>query len=210
MSYKSTLQTHNAQMQENNALLAQAIEKANALPDAGGGSGDGVLRALVQRTITEFSDPTLEEIGSYAFYYCTELASVNLPAVKTINSYAFGGCSILSSVKFPLANGVPSNCFRGCQSLETADFGKATRFETNAFYNCSKLTALIIRTPTVAYLSSAGTVFTGTPIENGTGYIYVHRNLIDGRDGPATYAAATNWSAYQFRAIEDYPEITGG
>lgn len=207
MTYKSTLQAHNIRLQENSNLLAQAIEKANGLPDAGGGgSDDGVLRALVQRTITEFSDPTLEEIGSYAFYYCTELASVNLPAVRTINSYAFGGCSILSSVKFPLVTGVTSNCFRGCQSLETADFGKATRFETNAFYNCSVLTALIIRTPTVAYMSSAGTVFTGTPIANGTGYIYVPASLVD------SYKAGTNWSAYagQIRAIEEYPEITGG
>jgi hypothetical protein len=43
-------------------------------------------------------------------------------------------------------------------------------------------------------------------VANGTGYIYVPAALIE------DYKAATNWSLYadQFRAIEDYPEITGG
>ena len=206
MSNKSTLQNHNTQLQQSNNLLAQAIEKANGLPDAGGGSDDGVLKALVQRTITEFSDHDLEEIGSYAFYYCTELTSVDLPAVKTIGSYAFGGCAALTNVSFPLANGATANSFRGCVTLETADFGKATKFETNAFYNCSALTTVIIRTPTLTYLSSAGTTFTGTPIADETGYIYVPAALLE------NYKAGTNWSVYaaQFRAIEDYPEITGG
>jgi hypothetical protein len=41
---------------------------------------------------------------------------------------------------------------------------------------------------------------------NGTGYIYVPATLVD------TYKAGTNWSTHadQIRAIEDYPEITGG
>jgi hypothetical protein len=47
---------------------------------------------------------------------------------------------------------------------------------------------------------------TGTPIANGTGYIYVPSTLVD------TYKANGTWSNYavQIRAIEDYPEITGG
>ena len=39
-----------------------------------------------------------------------------------------------------------------------------------------------------------------------TGYIYVPRALVN------SYKAATNWSTFasQIRAIEDYPDITGG
>ena len=46
-------------------------------------------------------------------------------------------------------------------------------------------------------------VFSNTPISNGTGYIYVPKALIE------SYQAHEKWSAYasQFRAIEDYPEI---
>ena len=41
---------------------------------------------------------------------------------------------------------------------------------------------------------------------NGTGFVYVPAESVD------TYKSATNWSTYaeQIRAIEDYPEITGG
>jgi hypothetical protein len=49
-------------------------------------------------------------------------------------------------------------------------------------------------------------VFLNTPIESGTGYIYVPSVLID------YYRADTNWATFesQFRAIEDYPKICGG
>lgn len=48
--------------------------------------------------------------------------------------------------------------------------------------------------------------FTSTSIESGKGYIYVPKKLVD------SYKTAPNWSVYadQIRAIEDYPEITGG
>ena len=169
------------------------------------GAGD-VLTALVKRTITEFSDSDITEIGGYAFYCCDTLTSVHLPSVKTIAAYAFGDCTILPKVELPLVKKIEANTFRGCLGLEIADFGAATSIATNAFYNCNKLTALIIRTPSVAYISSSTTVFQGTPIVNGTGFIYVPKTLM------SEYASATNWSSYgtQFRAIEDYPEICGG
>ena len=46
----------------------------------------------------------------------------------------------------------------------------------------------------------------GTLIASGTGYIYVPKALVD------SYKSATNWTTYasQIRAIEDYPDVTGG
>ena len=76
-----------------------------------------------------------------------------------------------------------------------------------AFYSCTSLSTLILRSDTVCTLTVvANDAFSGTPIISGTGYIYVPLALVD------TYKAATNWSdiAAQIRAIEDYPEITGG
>ena len=45
-----------------------------------------------------------------------------------------------------------------------------------------------------------------TKIHSGQGYVYVPAALVD------SYKAAANWQNYadQIRAIEDYPEITGG
>jgi hypothetical protein len=56
-----------------------------------------------------------------------------------------------------------------------------------------------MRRTSVPSLSSTN-AFAGTPIESGTGYIYVPAALID------SYKTETNWSAFaaQYRALEDY------
>ena len=88
--------------------------------------------------------------------------------------------------------------------LTTADFHAVTRIGSDAFYYCSALTALILRSGTMATLRSTN-AFDNTPIQSGTGYIYVPAALVD------SYKAASNWSTYanQIRAIEDYPDICG-
>ena len=56
----------------------------------------------------------------------------------------------------------------------------------------------------VCNLKSTGALL-NTPIAQGTGYIYVPKNLME------QYKVATNWTLYatQFRAIEDYLDIIG-
>ena len=95
--------------------------------------------------------------------------------------------------------------FYKCSGLTTAVFPAATRISSSAFQGRSSLTALILRSETMATLSSTN-AFSSTPIASGTGYIYVPAALVD------SYKTATNWSVYadQIRAIEDYPDITGG
>jgi hypothetical protein len=83
------------------------------------------------------------------------------------------------------------------------DFAKVTHIAEFAFAYSYFLETLILRGDTVCTLSATN-AFTSTKIASKTGYIYVPRALVD------NYKAATNWSGYQFRAIEDYPEICGG
>ena len=66
--------------------------------------------------------------------------------------------------------------------------------------NATSLTAVILRNPTALCSLSRVEAFDGTPIAQGTGYIYVPRALLE------DYQGATNWSAFaaQVRAIEDY------
>ena len=95
--------------------------------------------------------------------------------------------------------------FAFCSALTKADFSAAKNIAASAFYDCSKLTALILRSETMCTLAHTN-AFTGTPIASTTGYIYVPAALVD------SYKAATNWKSFssKIRAIEDYPEITGG
>ena len=145
--------------------------------------GDEALtNSIIDRSITEIRDNYATSIGEYAFYNCPKLTTAVFPAATSIGGYAF------------------SNCF----SLTTADFPAATSIGNMAFYSCSKLTALILRSGTMATLNGAYAL-NNTPINSGTGYIYVPSALVD------SYKAASNWSTFanQFRAIEDYPEICG-
>ena len=148
--------------------------------------------------------PNAKSIGSYAFYYCTAMTGINAPNVTSLDTYAFYN-SAIKSVNFPLATSVPSQCFYSCSSLAKADFGAAKSIATSAFAYAGLDTLILRREDAICSLANKNALV-DTPIENGTGYVYVPAALLD------TYKAASNWSAFsnQFRAIEDYPEITGG
>ena len=130
---------------------------------------------------------------------------MNLPALTTISAYSFYNCTKLENVNFPCLTEIPINGFREYGGVVRADFAVLGKIASNGFYKCAKLETLIIRTDSVCTVA-AGTVWTGTPILAGTGFIYVPKNLLE------DYKVATNWTALatQFRAIEDYPEICGG
>lgn len=140
--------------------------------------GDGALtNALVDRSITELQD--------------------NVAA--TLAEDALHGCTALKKVVFGAATTVDRSVFYGCSALEVADFYQTITLRENLFAGCSALTTLILRGESMCTLY-ATTAISGTPITQGTGYIYVPAALLD------TYKTNANWSDYaaQFRAIEDY------
>lgn len=151
--------------------------------------------------------PNATSIGTYAFYYCTAMTSFSAPKVTTLNTYAFYNCSKLVSINFPLATAIPQYGFYSCGTAKKADFGAAKSIAASAFAYCDALEVLILRrSDAICTLANTTNALKDTPIENGTGYVYVPSALIE------QYKVATNWKTYasQFRAIEDYPEITGG
>lgn len=95
--------------------------------------------------------------------------------------------------------------------MEKVDLGSCQQFDGQTqFGKCAELTTLILRGNTVCSASYPVNSYNGaladTPIANGNGYVYVPRGLVD------KYKKATNWVeiADRIRAIEDYPDITGG
>lgn len=176
--------------------------------------------------ITEVSAPNATSLGNYAFYNCGGLTSVYFPNATSVGEYAFQSCGIVE-VEFPSLLTIPNGCFRysgkikkgtfpnvtsvgenafrADSSLQQLDFSVCATIYQLAFISCTNLNVIIFRSPTVITLKSSN-AFSSTPIASGTGYVYVPSALVD------SYKTATNWSTYanQFRAIEDYPEITGG
>lgn len=200
--------------------MADFINTIDALGD------DVVIDSIIDRTITEFKDDTIETIGYQAFSRCGVLESVELPNVKSIEAYAFYKCSSLSghidlpnvteildyafretgitSVKLDklttLGNAVHKYIFYGCRNLKTADFGSLISMQGDGQLSMSRaLETLILRATSQVCVTNKSHI-QYTKIEAGEGYIYVPRALIE------DYKVATNWSAYadQFRALEDY------
>ena len=153
--------------------------------ETGGGSGsDELVNSLIDRTISgTYVNNTVTIIGRYGLAGCTKLTSVVLPAVRITDG----------------------NSINGCSELIKADFSNLQNIRYSTFYSNKKLVTLIIRTQDVAKLDNMS-AFKDTPIASGTGYVYVPSALVN------SYKTATNWSTYanQIRAIEDYPDITGG
>lgn len=171
--------------------------------------------------------PNLEFIGSYAFYYsspqaifinkcieissdafrgCADLFFIECKNLMTIGMAAFLGCVRLESISLPAIVTIGDNSFKKCASLLRVDIGeKIESIGKDAFKSCTALETVIIRNASavVTLEDSNTTVFSGTPIESGTGYVYVPSALVN------TYKTTEGWSTYanQFRAIEDYPDI---
>jgi hypothetical protein len=204
---KASAEDLSAVLTEQEALIATLQETLrDKAAGEGEGGGDETVLPFITREITEYSNPTLTAIGNYAFAGCKYLESIDLPALTNMGTnYGFAECSALTSVNFPVLKEASNNSFRQCSKLARAEFGAITYIRSNAFYQCTSLETLIIRNPTMCNIVS-GTVLTASPIEKGTGYVYVPAALVD------SYKAATNWSKFaaQIRAIEDYPDICGG
>ena len=156
-------------------------------------------------TLTTTNFPLATSIGNDAFAYCYALTTADFPPVTSIGDRVFQNCSALTTTNFPLATAMGGAVFQYCYALTTADFPLVTSIGNSTFRYCSQLSTLILRKNDVCTLANINAL-ANTPIASGTGYVYVPASLVD------AYKAATNWVTYanQIRAIEDYPEITGG
>lgn len=206
-----------------------------ALADGYGQGGDTDYLAMrLTNTLTEYSNSDITEIIAYGLYNCSFLTTVNLPNVTKINAYAFYNLGIteITDDNFPALVYTGQRAFRSCAALtkfvkpnsdvalggivfeectalKTVDVRSCSYVEGNQrmlFAGCTALEAFIIRRTDAVNTWLTGLMFNASGIESGIGYIYVPSALVD------SYKAATGWAdwAEQIRAIEDYPEITGG
>ena len=90
---------------------------------------------------------SVTSIGNDAFHYCSSLASVTIPgSVTNIGSFAFSDCSNLTNMTIP--DGVTSigdDAFYNCRSLTSVTIpDSVTSIENSTFYNCTNLTSVTI------------------------------------------------------------------
>ena len=106
--------------------------------------GDDKEAAIIDRSITEYSNGSIETIGGYAFYQCSSLLSVDLPSATSIGYNAFDYCTSLTTVDLPAATSIGSSAFDGCYSLTTIDLPAATSIDSDAFASCNSLATVVM------------------------------------------------------------------
>ena len=126
-----------------------------------------ITDSIINRRITACVNDTVTLLGLYAFAYCTSLMKIRCDAVERLSNYSM----------------------RNCTSLTEARFDSVTTIGNQVFDSCTALEKLILASSTLCNLGNANS-FRDTPIENGTGYIYVPDDLV------ASYKTATNWATY--------------
>lgn len=179
--------------------MAAAIKNISG---GGGGGSNETETALIERTLTSYSNPEATKIGTYAFYRYKSLKAISVPKVELVETSGLNEAGIeeadLSACK-TLQYGAMQ--MTSCAKVDMLGGG----YIADAAIRDSKVETLILRSEKTTSMQSKNAL-ANTPIASGTGYIYVPKSLVE------QYKAATNWVVYaaQIRAIEDYPEITGG
>lgn len=169
--------------------------------------GSKMFHSCSALTDDSFDIPNLIHTNAWDFWECTGLTKIPYESqLNYVGDNCFRSC-LIQSANLPNVTGIGYGSFQDCKSLVRVDVGVKQRntLRRDTFNGCSALETCIFRAD--AFLPMDNTsAFKGTPIESGTGYIYVPSALVD------QYKAATNWTVYadQIRAIEDYSEITGG
>ncbi len=88
-----------------------------------------------------------DKIGGCAFYDCSSLTSIVLPAsVTSIGDYAFLRCSGLTSIDIPSdVTSIGRSAFAHCSGLTSIDIpSNVTSIGNYAFYGCSGLASIVI------------------------------------------------------------------
>ena len=88
-----------------------------------------------------------DEIGEYAFAYCSGLTSLTLPVgITSIGEFAFSGCSGLTSLNLPAdITSIDKYAFSGCSRLTSLTLPAGiTSIGEFAFTCCSGLTSIYV------------------------------------------------------------------
>ena len=163
--------------------VVQLIDKAQSTD---------TLSSFLANTMTEYTTEDEFTFGTKRLSCPSLERFIATNATGTINSYTFYGCA----------------------NIKYLDLGRVSTISNNALIGLHLLEALVLRnkeTPTVlaSLFNSNYSISRNNYTVDGKlyyCYFYVPRAMLE------SYKEANNWKNYtaRFRAIEDYPEITGG
>lgn len=147
------------------------------------------------------------------FFDCKKLININLENFNTSNvtnfSAMFQSCLSLPTLdlsgfdtsKVTNFNGMFFNCTK-LEEIDLSSFDTSSATTTQEMlWGCPKLVKVIINRNEVFMMTNVN-MLQVTPIESGTGYVYVPDNMVE------AYKSTTNWSAYADQ-IKPLSELEG-
>jgi hypothetical protein len=169
----------------------------------GGGSDDGVLASLIERSITEIEIPYgVESIGGYAFLSCRQLKKITIPnSVKVISGYSLGILAV-DTLDIPdSVTEIGSSAIYSCSNLQSIRLGKGlAKIATNNFNDCPMCVMYDFSKCEVVPTLGGAACFSKI---NANAKILVPAHLYD------EWIVATNWSNFA-DYIEPYYIISEG
>ena len=144
--------------------------------------------------------PDVDTIGTYMFQGCYNLREVIVPSkVKTIGQSAYSGCYNLETAEIPDGvTNINSNIYRDCRSIVKVTVpSSVTNINTNAFNGCVGVSEYHIKGTTPPNLTGTN-AFSGIASDCKIYVPYSEDHSI-----LAAYQAATNWSTYASRMVEE-------
>lgn len=153
-------------------------------------------------------------LEAYIFFSCKKLNKIDLTELLEVGMSSLGTCQSFGDVVLPKIQKIGQSAFSTATTninRTKIDIGAdCVSIAAEAFKDSANVTAVIVRATTPPTLSNVNAFnFIPTTAGDHGKYIYVPKASLE------TYWNATNWSAFvgsglTYRAIEDYPEITGG
>lgn len=137
---------------------------------------NAVFAKILDRTIEEYADDAITQLREYAFYFCSNLHTVDMPNLvkcgsscfqqcqslvnvkldKWTNSddskSCFNACTSLEKISLPLIEKLGTGTFQGCYGLKQCHLPKVTHVGMYAFNQCKSLLTLYL--PSVEYFET--------------------------------------------------------
>ena len=129
----------------NTAVITGYVGKAE--PHAVVIPAEVTVASLEENANNEDNVRKIVGIDDQAFYYCTALTAITIPAnVQKIGDHAFSQCKNITSVEIPgTVTRIGSNAFYGCSVLKISRLpNSVTSIRSSAFSGCTNLISFAI------------------------------------------------------------------
>ena len=102
---------------------------------------NAVFVKILDRTIEEYADDAITQLRENAFYFCSNLHTVDMPNLVKCGSSCFKQCQSLANVKLDKWTNSDNSesCFNACTSLEKISLPMIEKLGTNMFQGCNRL-----------------------------------------------------------------------